>query len=73
MGVCQIDFKKFAKILKHNTSEFSLEKEYAFVYNLLQKWIDEFLRWDPDDYQGVKEIRIPSDQIWTPDIKLYNQ
>ncbi|XP_060602422.1 neuronal acetylcholine receptor subunit alpha-10-like isoform X2 [Ruditapes philippinarum] len=50
------------------------EKNQVLKLNLWTnyKWIDEFLRWDPDDYQGVKEIRIPSDQIWTPDIKLYN-
>ena len=39
---------------------------------VLQFWVDEFLRWNPDDFQGVEVIRIPSDKIWTPDIKLYN-
>ena len=40
--------------------------------SVLQFWVDEFLRWNPDDFQGVEVIRIPSDKIWTPDIKLYN-
>ncbi|WAQ96378.1 ACH10-like protein, partial [Mya arenaria] len=50
------------------------EKNQVLKLNLWTNyyWIDEFLRWNPDDYAGVSEIRIPSDLIWTPDIKLYN-
>ncbi|KAH3862136.1 neuronal acetylcholine receptor subunit alpha-10-like [Dreissena polymorpha] len=50
------------------------EKNQVLKLNLWTNyyWIDEFLRWNPDDYEGVTEIRIPSDLIWTPDIKLYN-
>ncbi|XP_064290444.1 acetylcholine receptor subunit alpha isoform X1 [Passer domesticus] len=39
---------------------------------LKQQWTDVNLRWNPDDYGGVKKIRIPSDDIWRPDLVLYN-
>ena len=32
----------------------------------LQYWKDPFLTWDPSQYDGVKEIQISSDRIWTP-------
>ena len=42
---------------------------FLWFYKL---WKDEFLEWNPADYEGVNEIRIPSHKIWTPDIRLYN-
>uniref|UniRef100_A0A8D0DGG3 Cholinergic receptor nicotinic alpha 3 subunit n=1 Tax=Salvator merianae TaxID=96440 RepID=A0A8D0DGG3_SALMN len=35
-------------------------------------WNDYKLRWDPDQYGGVRFIRVPSHEIWKPDIVLYN-
>ncbi|CAH1788003.1 unnamed protein product [Owenia fusiformis] len=36
------------------------------------RWKDEFLTWDPADYDGLDLLIVPSDTIWTPDITLYN-
>ncbi|KAK2141523.1 hypothetical protein LSH36_1087g00002 [Paralvinella palmiformis] len=36
------------------------------------RWIDELLTWNPEHFGGIKDIRLPSDAIWTPDIVLYN-
>ncbi|KAG9341002.1 hypothetical protein JZ751_020197 [Albula glossodonta] len=36
------------------------------------KWKDVNLEWNPDDYGGIKKIRVPSPDIWHPDIVLYN-
>ena len=35
-------------------------------------WIDEFLQWDPRDYQGLEILRYYRNRIWTPDILPYN-
>ncbi|XP_045554301.1 acetylcholine receptor subunit alpha isoform X2 [Salmo salar] len=39
---------------------------------LKQIWEDVNLKWNPDDYSGIKKIRIPSTDIWRPDLVLYN-
>ncbi|XP_034283711.1 acetylcholine receptor subunit alpha [Pantherophis guttatus] len=39
---------------------------------LKQQWVDVNLRWNPSEYGGVKQIRIPSENIWRPDLVLYN-
>ncbi|MEQ2316618.1 Acetylcholine receptor subunit alpha [Ameca splendens] len=39
---------------------------------LRQQWKDVNLQWNPDDYGGIKKIRIPSTDIWKPDLVLYN-
>ncbi|KHN74860.1 Acetylcholine receptor subunit alpha-type unc-38 [Toxocara canis] len=36
------------------------------------QWTDSKLVWNPDDWGSIKKIHIPSDQIWIPDILLYN-
>ncbi|XP_058447553.1 acetylcholine receptor subunit beta-like 2 isoform X2 [Malaya genurostris] len=37
-----------------------------------QKWFDYKLKWDPEEYGGVEMLYVPSEQIWLPDIVLYN-
>uniref|UniRef100_A0A8C4F300 Neuronal acetylcholine receptor subunit non-alpha-3 n=1 Tax=Dicentrarchus labrax TaxID=13489 RepID=A0A8C4F300_DICLA len=36
-----------------------------------QMWIDYKLRWNPEKYGGITSIRVPSENIWLPDIVLY--
>ena len=35
-------------------------------------WMDNGLAWDRSDYDGVEDVRLPVDMIWTPDVVLYN-
>nr|ALJ10921.1 acetylcholine receptor [Dolomedes sulfureus] len=35
------------------------------------KWTDEYLQWDPTEYDNITELRISSSEIWKPDISLY--
>ncbi|KAJ1373026.1 hypothetical protein KIN20_035352 [Parelaphostrongylus tenuis] len=39
---------------------------------LEMQWFDYKLSWDPARWGGIKKLHIPSDQIWIPDILLYN-
>lgn len=34
----------------------------------LQVWTDEFLVWDPEEFDGIKEISLSSDSVWIPDV-----
>jgi len=36
-------------------------------------WLDYRLKWNPEQYKGVKSIRVPVSKIWRPDISVYNQ
>lgn len=35
-------------------------------------WKDEFLSWEPNDYQQLKQIHMNPNEIWKPDIVLIN-
>uniref|UniRef100_A0A3Q3EH03 Cholinergic receptor, nicotinic, alpha 10a n=1 Tax=Labrus bergylta TaxID=56723 RepID=A0A3Q3EH03_9LABR len=37
-----------------------------------QVWMDAYLTWKTEDYDGLDTIRIPSSYVWRPDIVLYN-
>lgn len=44
-----------------------------FSYFSFQKWKDVNLQWNPEDYGGIRKIRVPSTDIWRPDLVLYNK
>ncbi|XP_070329662.1 5-hydroxytryptamine receptor 3A isoform X3 [Odocoileus virginianus] len=35
-----------------------------------QYWTDEFLQWDPEDFDNITKLSIPTDSIWVPDILI---
>eukprot|EP00063_Salmo_salar_P022735 XP_013997570.1 PREDICTED: neuronal acetylcholine receptor subunit alpha-7-like isoform X2 [Salmo salar] len=40
--------------------------------SVFQSWFDHYLKWNQSEYPGVKNLRFTTDQVWTPDILLYN-
>ncbi|KAJ8005029.1 hypothetical protein DPEC_G00142400 [Dallia pectoralis] len=50
------------------------EKNQILTTNawLQMEWYDHYLQWNQSEYPGVQSLRFTSDQIWTPDILLYN-
>ncbi|KAK3097134.1 hypothetical protein FSP39_006670 [Pinctada imbricata] len=39
---------------------------------LRQEWMDQRLYWDPREHGGINMTHIPSEELWKPDIVLYN-
>jgi len=35
-------------------------------------WQDDRLTWNPKDYHGISEMRIPASELWVPDLEIYN-
>ncbi|CAP25919.2 Protein CBR-ACR-25 [Caenorhabditis briggsae] len=35
-------------------------------------WIDYSLKWEPEEYGGVTDLRFRKGQLWTPDVLMYN-
>jgi len=35
-------------------------------------WFDEYLQWNPADYNGIERIQLPPSKVWVPDIFLFN-
>lgn len=39
---------------------------------LRMSWTDHYLTWDPSEFGNIKEVRLPINNIWKPDVLLYN-
>lgn len=39
---------------------------------LNETWVDHILHWNPEEFGGITELRIPASEMWIPDITLYN-
>jgi hypothetical protein len=39
---------------------------------LKKNWIDQGISWNPNNFGGIKLLRIPATSIWTPDLFFYN-
>ncbi|XP_076322928.1 neuronal acetylcholine receptor subunit alpha-7-like isoform X2 [Tachypleus tridentatus] len=50
------------------------EKNQMLVANiwLNLEWVDVNLRWNPVDYNNIKDIRLAPNKIWRPDVLMYN-
>lgn len=62
------------KLVSHECTDCFLEILIKTTLCLpLQYWVDYYLQWNLSDYPGVSNVRFPDNQIWTPDILLYNR
>lgn len=39
---------------------------------LAQSWFDERLKWNPADHGGMEKVQLPGEEIWRPELVLYN-
>uniref|UniRef100_A0AC35GMB4 Uncharacterized protein n=1 Tax=Panagrolaimus sp. PS1159 TaxID=55785 RepID=A0AC35GMB4_9BILA len=61
----QLYFKQIQKI--------SESDQILTLYCWLEEyWKDEYLTWDPQEFGGVKELHVPAEIIWRPDLLVYN-
>ncbi|KAF7635501.1 hypothetical protein Mgra_00005040 [Meloidogyne graminicola] len=62
----QLYFKQIQKVKEND--------QIITVYCWLEEvyWNDEFLRWDPSNFGGIKQLHIPAEMIWRPDLLVYN-
>lgn len=72
--VCELIWIHFeytaVKSIKKTWLLFDLKSYYFATTFLLcfQIWTDEFLVWDPEEFDGINEISLSSDAIWIPDV-----
>ena len=39
---------------------------------MIQKWVDEALDWNPEEYHGINTTILPHEVLWLPDTVVYN-
>uniref|UniRef100_UPI003AAF2A9C 5-hydroxytryptamine receptor 3A-like n=1 Tax=Centroberyx gerrardi TaxID=166262 RepID=UPI003AAF2A9C len=50
-----------------------IEKTQTFVpfIWILMMWTNERISWDPSDFCGIKQVSIPTEMLWRPDLFIY--
>ena len=48
------------------------EQQMTAKYWVRMSWKNQLTTWKPEDWDGVKDVPIDSNHVWTPDIVLYN-
>ncbi|CAD6186907.1 unnamed protein product [Caenorhabditis auriculariae] len=57
----QLYFKQIQKVQEND--------QIITLYCWIEEyWSDEFLMWDPEEFDGVSSLHVPSDMIWKPDL-----
>ena len=56
------------KIVKFDMSVQTLD----VIFWLEMRWQDEQLTWDPEDYGGLRTLKVKPSTVWIPDMVLYN-
>ena len=41
----------------------------TYTHHLLQRWRNEFVKWDPDDFGGIQKINMEPSEVWTPRVE----
>ncbi|XP_078353236.1 neuronal acetylcholine receptor subunit alpha-5-like isoform X2 [Oculina patagonica] len=59
---------KISRLVKVDTKEQTVTLDTWVI----QRWINEFLVWEPNDFGGVDLVQFVPDEIWVPDISLFN-
>jgi len=51
------------------------EKNQLLLTNMWLKmdWVDTNLRWNTSEFGNVRDLRIPPNRIWKPDVLMYNR
>ncbi|XP_003373610.1 acetylcholine receptor subunit beta-type acr-2 [Trichinella spiralis] len=60
-------------IASENESRVVIEFGMSMILLVNVSWKDPYLRWNPADYNMIKDIRVPVKHIWVPDVVLFNK
>uniref|UniRef100_A0A914MTE0 Uncharacterized protein n=2 Tax=Meloidogyne TaxID=189290 RepID=A0A914MTE0_MELIC len=70
------DYNRISRPVKNSTDVLHIddEKNQVLTTNLWleMRWSDARLQWDPNKYGGIRQLHIPSTDIWIPDFVLYD-
>ena len=59
-----VDLRKILAVEEH-------EQRINVSLWIREYWIDEYITWDPKEYEGLNRIRVEHGTIWNPDLVLY--
>ena len=56
-----------------NQLNFFFRIKYSNFVDSLQRWTDEMMMWNPAAFGDLQSLKLHSDELWKPDIVVYNR
>ncbi|OPJ79621.1 hypothetical protein AV530_001577 [Patagioenas fasciata monilis] len=66
------NYNRLERPVVNDSQPLVVELQLSLLQIIDVYWVDVYLSWDQYEYPGVQNLRFPVDQIWVPDILLYN-
>ncbi|KAM7420862.1 hypothetical protein PAMA_015190 [Pampus argenteus] len=66
------DYNPMERPVANDSQSLTVQFSFTLMQVMDVQWYDHYLQWNQSDYPGVKNLRFTPDQVWTPDILLYN-
>ncbi|KAK6055868.1 hypothetical protein COOONC_06627 [Cooperia oncophora] len=49
-----------------------IESKIDFLFSYKMDWIDERLKWSPNEYCGITHIYTDFEDVWVPEVSIVN-
>ncbi|TKS82100.1 Neuronal acetylcholine receptor subunit alpha-7 [Collichthys lucidus] len=66
------DYNPMERPVANDSQALTVQFSFTLMQVMDVQWYDHYLQWNQSEYPGVKNLRFTADQVWTPDILLYN-
>lgn len=71
-GIWNLEFRNWNP--EFGIWDFELIRGHVWLLSFyFQEWTNEFLTWNSSNYGDVERIHFAPDEIWVPDIALFNK
>lgn len=64
--------RKVSPVLEQVLAVSQTDSTVELRMDIRQNWMEERLVWNKDEYNGSEYIHLSSDELWNPEIVLYN-
>lgn len=66
-----IFIKTFVIINYYLSLQDELQESFTALFWFSMLWYDDFLVWNPEDFDGIQILYLPAPFVWRPDLMIY--
>ena len=60
-------------LIRKRSTYFQEKQVLSLAAYVRTEYEDNRLRWDPEQFEDISSLRLPTQRLWLPDLRLYNR